>query len=39
MYRLYYDTLAHNDKSNCLATLSARSLGCMAGIHSELRLK
>ena len=43
MYRLdyhrsirYHDTLAHNDNSNCLATLSTRSLGCMAGIHSAL---
>ena len=32
----YHDTLAHNDNSNCLATLSTRSLGCMAGIHSAL---
>ena len=32
----YNDTLAHHDKSNCLAPLSARSLSCMAGIHSEL---
>ena len=36
MYHYYDDTLAHNDKSNCLAPLSARSLDCMAGIHSEL---
>ena len=32
----YHHTLAHNDNSNCLATLSTRSLGCMAGIHSAL---
>jgi len=30
------DTLSHNDKSNSLAPLSACSLDCMAGIHSEL---
>ena len=30
----YHDTLAHNDKINCLATLSARSLGCMAANSS-----
>jgi len=48
MYRAtdyYDDTLAtiaqylatiDNDKSNCLAPLFARSLDCMAGIHSEL---
>ena len=32
----YNDNLAHKNKSNCLAPLSARSLDCMAGIHSEL---
>ena len=29
----YNDNLAHKNKSNCLAPLSARSLDCMAGIH------
>ena len=33
MYRLLRCV---DDKSNCLAPLSARSLDCMAGIHSEL---
>ena len=32
----YNDNLAHKNKSNCLAPLSARSLDCMAGIHNEL---
>ena len=36
IFDYYHDTLAHNDNSNCLATLSTRSLGCMAGIHSAL---
>ena len=30
---------AHNDKSNCLAPLSARSLDCMAGIHTGSELE
>jgi hypothetical protein len=37
MYRLLRsDALAHKNKSNCLAPLSARFLDCIAGIHSEL---
>ena len=36
MYMYYDDTLATNDKSNCLAPLSASTLDSMDGIHNEL---